>query len=109
MTFVNRPYGNDYYEVERVVVRDGPYGADYRIDEYGNRVYYRRNDGLGNSVTEIVTDIIPGTHASHDAFGNSVTEIVTDIIPGRHARPNALGNSVTGLVAGILPGHHRRY
>lgn len=66
MAYINRPYGNNYYEVEKEVVREGPYGsaygsAEYRIDEYGNRVHHHRN-GLGNVVTEVVSEVIPGHH-----------------------------------------------
>ncbi|KNA18871.1 hypothetical protein SOVF_066720 [Spinacia oleracea] len=87
----NHPYGNNYYGVEREVIRDGPcgaYAADYRVDEYGNRIYHHRN-GLGNDVTEIVTDVIPG-HLNHhhhhprNGLGNVVTEVVTDVIPGHY-------------------------
>ncbi|KNA18874.1 hypothetical protein SOVF_066750 [Spinacia oleracea] len=87
MAYINRPYGKNYYEVEREVVRDGPYGAyvaDYRVDEYGNRIYHHHNR-LGNSITKIVTDVIPGHHTSRNGLGNVVTGFVTtDVIPGYH-------------------------
>ncbi|KAL2902815.1 Iron transport multicopper oxidase FET5 [Bienertia sinuspersici] len=68
MAYVNRPYGGSYYGPEREVIRDAPYGgaygADYRVDEYGNRIYHHRS-ATGNDVTEVVTDVIPGGHHHH--------------------------------------------
>ncbi|KNA18873.1 hypothetical protein SOVF_066740 [Spinacia oleracea] len=83
-------YGNDYYEVDIMVARDGPYGADY-----GNRAHYRRNDGFGNSVTETVNDIFPGPYVLASLGEYSVTGdgvIPDNIVRGRPARPR--GNFV---------------
>ncbi|XP_021754330.1 uncharacterized protein LOC110719659 [Chenopodium quinoa] len=71
MAYVNRPYGNNYYEAEREVIREGPYGsyaADYRVDEYGNRIHHHRN-GLGNVVTEIVSEVPAHHHHHHQHLG----------------------------------------
>ncbi|XP_021757520.1 uncharacterized protein LOC110722566 [Chenopodium quinoa] len=67
MAYVNRPYGNNYYEADREVVREGPYGgsysSEYRVDEYGNRVL---PVGHHNEVVaEVVTDVVPGHRHHH--------------------------------------------
>ncbi|XP_021757643.1 uncharacterized protein LOC110722673 [Chenopodium quinoa] len=72
MSYLNRPYESNYYEADREVIREGPYGnysAEYRIDEYGNRVphhNYNQNqhhqNGVAGVVKEIVSEVMSGGH-----------------------------------------------
>uniref|UniRef100_A0A803LWH1 Uncharacterized protein n=1 Tax=Chenopodium quinoa TaxID=63459 RepID=A0A803LWH1_CHEQI len=63
MSYLNRPYESNYYEADREVIREGPYGnysAEYRIDEYGNRVphhNYNQNQHHQNGVAGVVKEI----------------------------------------------------
>ncbi|KNA18870.1 hypothetical protein SOVF_066710 [Spinacia oleracea] len=83
MSYLNRPYESNYYEAETEVIREGPYGsysAEYRVDEYGNRVphhNHHRHNGVGEVVSEIVTDVISGGrhHGNHNHY-NGPTEII---------------------------------
>lgn len=84
----NRPYGNNYYEAEREVIREGPYGgyqAEYRLDEYGNRVSHHRS-GVGNVVTEIVKEVIPGGHNHNHHHGHQHYGRPAEIIERREER-----------------------
>nr|AJK93573.1 salt-induced hydrophilic protein [Suaeda glauca] len=74
MSYLNRPYESNYYEVDREVIREGPYGsysAEYRIDEYGNRVphHHHHHNGIGGVVGDI-----SGGHRHHQHYGRP-TEI----------------------------------
>ncbi|KAL2902823.1 ADP-ribosylation factor GTPase-activating protein AGD2 [Bienertia sinuspersici] len=65
MSYVNRSYDSE-------VIHEGPYGsysAEYRIDEYGNRVphhqLHHHHNGVGGVVSEIVGDITDHHHHHH--------------------------------------------
>ncbi|XP_057520530.1 uncharacterized protein LOC130800842 [Amaranthus tricolor] len=79
----NRSYGNNYYEAEKEVIRESPYGSyssEYnRVDEYGNRVMHPdvRYDHRG----EVMAEVIPGhRHRHHSGHPVEVIERVEERI-----------------------------
>lgn len=67
MAYVNRSYGNNYFDAEKEVVREegsyGSYSSEYRVDECGNRVYPVGHRNHQNEVVaEVVTEVVPSHH-----------------------------------------------
>ncbi|KAL2926960.1 Chitin synthase C, partial [Bienertia sinuspersici] len=78
MSYVNRSYDSE-------VIHEGPYGsysAEYRIDEYGNRVphhqHHHHHNGIGGVVSEIVGDITDHHHHHQHHHHDRPAEVIRE-------------------------------